>query len=68
MGSLEMLELRTDLHEDVHRQIGKAYEQLERMADIVRRMAETTHRRTKGYVGQTRILDLTSAPSDQGRE
>jgi PAS domain-containing protein len=68
MGSLEMLEMRPDLHDDVHRRIGKAYEQLERMADIVRRMAETTHRRTKGYVGETRILDLTSSPSNQGLE
>ncbi len=58
MGSLEMLELRADLPEDVHRRVERAYEQLERMADIVRRLAETTRPRSRGYVGQTRILDL----------
>jgi len=60
MGALEMLEMRADLPEDVHRRVERAYVQLERMAEIVRRLGDTTRPRSKGYVGQTRILDLNA--------
>lgn len=60
MGALEMLEMRADLPEDVHRRVERAYVQLERMAEIVRRLGDTTRPRSKGYVGKTRILDLNA--------
>lgn len=60
MGTLELLGLRSDLPDDVHRRLEKGYEQLERMAEIVRSLARTTRPRSIGYVGQTRILDLRS--------
>ena len=60
MGSLELLHLRSDLPADVHKRLDRAYEQLERMAEIVRSLARTTRPRTVGYVGQTRILDLSN--------
>ncbi len=64
MGILEMLELRSDLPEDVAQRLGRATLQLERMADLVRRLAATTRSRTVGYVGQTRILDLSGEGGD----
>jgi PAS domain S-box-containing protein len=60
MGALEMLEMRADLPEDVHRRVERAYVQLERMAEIVRRLGDTTRPRSKRYVGQARILDLNA--------
>jgi PAS domain S-box-containing protein len=60
MGSLELLHLREDLPAGVHTRLDRAYEQLERMAEIVRSLARTSRPRTVGYVGQTRILDLSS--------
>ena len=39
MGSLEILELRADLPDDVKARIDRAYGQLERMARIVRAVA-----------------------------
>lgn len=60
MGALEMLEMRADLPEDVHRRVERAYVQLERMAEIVRRLGETTRPRSKRYVGRARILDLNA--------
>jgi PAS domain S-box-containing protein len=60
MGALEMLEMRADLPEDVHRRVERAYVQLERMAEIVRRLGETSRPRSKRYVGQARIMDLNA--------
>ena len=55
-----LLHLREDLPAGVHTRLDRAYEQLERMAEIVRSLARTSRPRTVGYVGQTRILDLSS--------
>ena len=42
MGALEMVDLRSDLPGDVKDRLGRAYLQLDRMADIVRRLALST--------------------------
>jgi PAS domain S-box-containing protein len=58
MGCLELLELKTDLDTDTQARIQRAYIQLERMAEIVRSLANSKRTNTIRYVGHTRILDL----------
>ena len=58
MGALEMLELRDDLPADVQQRLGRAFLQLDRMADIVRRLASSSRPNPVGYVGGTSIHDL----------
>jgi len=58
MGTLELLQLRGDLPDDVSRKLDKSWEQLRRMADIVRQLARTSRPRSAGSIGSARILDL----------
>lgn len=58
MGTIEMLQLRGDLPEDAMRKLEKSWDQLQRMAEIVRQLARTSRPRSTGYVGNARILDL----------
>ncbi len=65
MGSAALL--RRHLEEDASKKhiIDMLVEEIERMADIVRKIGQITRYETKSYVGEQRILDLDKAiPSD----
>jgi len=62
MGTLEMLEMRADLPEEVHRRVERAYAQLERMAGIVRRLSDTTRPDAQRYAGRQVLMDLNRHP------
>lgn len=64
MGQLEILEVRRDLPPDVQQRLGRAFLQLDRMADIVRRLAVSSRPQPVGYVGNARIHDLRADPDD----
>jgi PAS domain S-box-containing protein len=42
MGALELIDLRSDLPEDIRRRLDRMYAQLDRMADIVRSLGQQT--------------------------
>ena len=62
MGCLELLEFKSNLDTDTKERIQRATVQLERMAEIVRSLANSKRTTTIGYVGHTRILDLHADP------
>ena len=62
MGALEILEMRADLPEDVHRRVERAYVQLERMAAIIRDLGEPLLPRTERYPGRQVVMPLSDRP------
>ena len=58
MGSLELLELRTDLPEDVHARLKRTYAQLGRMGEIVRALARTSRTTADRYGHATSVLRM----------
>lgn len=64
MGLLEMMQLRGNLETESEERLDRAYGQLERMAEIVRELADVTNYRTTPYVQGVDILDLS--PEDSG--
>jgi PAS domain S-box-containing protein len=59
MGLLEMIQLRGDLDKETDVRLDRAYGQLERMAEIVRELADVTSYKTTPYVHGVDILDLS---------
>lgn len=59
MGALELLELRADLPADARVRLQRAYAQLERMARIVRELAQTTRRLGASADGEPRAREST---------
>jgi phosphoglycerate-specific signal transduction histidine kinase len=55
---LELAILKAEEDEDLKTRLERAYNQLERMADIVRSLSRITRYRTKQYVEGVDILDL----------
>ncbi len=58
MGILELAILKAGEDEDLKARLERAYNQLERMAEIVRSLSRITRYRTKQYVEGVDILDL----------
>ena len=58
MGILELAILKAEEDEDLRERLERAYNQLERMAEIVRSLSRITRYRTKQYVEGIDILDL----------
>ena len=57
MGIVELI-LATDTNESTQNRLDRAYEQLERMAEIVRDLSKVTQYKTTQYVEGVNILDL----------
>ncbi len=57
-------QLELPMHERAQRAIDTISQEAQRIADIVRRLGQITQYRTRGYVGQARIVDLRSPPDD----
>ncbi len=57
MGIVELI-LATDTNESTQKRLERAYEQLERMAEIVRDLSKVTQYKTTQYVEGVNILDL----------
>ena len=57
MGIVELI-LSTDPSEATQNRLNRAYEQLERMAEIVRDLSKVTQYKTTQYVEGVNILDL----------
>lgn len=68
MGSLEILEMRGDLADDVRLRLKRAYGQLERMARLIRELGQSTLRRGGAdYVGTQHLPDPSETPSVSSR-
>ena len=61
MGILELATMRESIGDEEKKRLEQAYEQLERMARIVRSLSEVTDNQTRSYVEGVEILDLESS-------
>ena len=61
MGILELATMREGIGDEEKKRLEQAYEQLERMARIVRSLSEVTDNQTRSYVEGVEILDLESS-------
>ncbi len=63
MGILELATMREGIGEEEKKRWEQAYEQLERMALIIRSLSEVTDNKTRAYVEGVEILDLETSKS-----